>query len=66
MYGAMVVLTLSMSAALALQFGGWLWRVSPRLTVVIVAIAFLSLGIYLSLKEQILNLWRKVNGKNFG
>lgn len=59
MYGAMVALTLTMSAALALQFGGWLWSVSPRLLVALVAIALLISGIYLSWREPILKLWRK-------
>jgi len=54
----MVALTLSMSTALALQFGGWLWVVNPRLLVIVIAIAFLFLGIYLSLKESI-QRWRK-------
>jgi hypothetical protein len=51
MFGAMVVLTLTMSAALALQFGGWLWSVNPRLLVVVVAIALLGVGGYLVGKD---------------
>lgn len=59
MYWAMVALTSVMSAALALQFGGWLWSVNPRLFVVMVAITLLFLGVYISWKEPILELWRK-------
>lgn len=62
MYWAMVALTAVMSAALALQFGGWLWSVNPRLLVVMVAIALLFLGIYLSWKEPIMKIWSKYRG----
>lgn len=64
MYWAMVALTCVMGASLALQFGGWLWTVNPRLVVVMVAIALFPLGIFLLWKEPILKLWRKANGKN--
>ena len=62
MYWAMVALTSVMSVTLALQFGGWLWTVNPRLMVVVVAIALLAAGIYLSWREPILKLWRKYRG----
>lgn len=48
MYWAMVCLTLTMSSALALQLGNWLYQVNPRLLVVVSAIALFSLGIYLT------------------
>lgn len=53
MYWAMVCLTCVMSAALALQFGGWLWEVNPRLLVVGVAIALFPLGIYFTWKPSL-------------
>ena len=59
MFWAMVALTCVMGLSLALQFGGWLWVVNPRLLVVMVAIALLSLGILLAWKEQIQELWSK-------
>lgn len=54
MYGAMVALTFLMSAALALQFGAWLWVASPRLLVVVVAVSAIAVGSYTTFKN-----WKK-------
>ncbi len=62
MYWAMVGLTFTMSAALALQLGGWLWEVNPRLLVVGVAIASFPLGIFLMWRESMLHLWKEYRG----
>lgn len=59
-YWAMVALTITMSAALALQFLSWLWGISPRAFLVLVGIGLLIYAIYLLWGTQILRLIKRV------
>jgi type II secretory pathway component PulM len=58
MYGAMAGLTCAMSTALALQLGGWLYQVNPRLLVVMIAIALIPISIWIIWKPPFPNISR--------
>lgn len=59
-YWAMVSLTLTMSAALALQFFTWLWGVSPRAFLILVGLGLLIYSIYLLWGTRIISLFKRV------